>query len=174
MVMTATGEFADFQEATRQLKELTRESSLYDDGVSHSVEEYTNYLASLSYERRNKQNPFYNNFVVAGFENGKAHLSSIDLYGNHIKKDYVTAGFAKYYGLALIANHWNPQKTMQECKELIHKCWTVLYERDCHTVDEVQFALVTEKGVEILAPEKVSSDWDFKEFKDRANEKLWQ
>lgn len=95
------------------MKELTRESALYDDGVNYSVEEYANYLAALAYERRNKQNPFYNNFVVAGFENGKAYLSSIDLFGTHIKKDWVTAGFSKYFGLALIANHWNADRTAQ-------------------------------------------------------------
>jgi 20S proteasome subunit beta 7 len=174
LVITATGEFADFQEATRQLKELSRESAIVDDGVSYSVDEYANYLAALSYERRNKQNPFYNNFVVAGFENGQAYLSSIDLYGTHIRKDWVAAGFSKYYGLALIANHWNPELPLEECKKLIHKAWTVLYERDCHTVDEIQFSVVTANGVEIQRPEKVSSDWDFKEFRERANEKLWQ
>lgn len=67
LVVAATGEFADFQEATRQLKEMSRESELFEDGVHFSVEEYANYLAAIAYERRNKQNPFYNNFVVAGF-----------------------------------------------------------------------------------------------------------
>lgn len=37
VVITATGEFADFQEATRKLKELTHESAIFDDGVTHSV-----------------------------------------------------------------------------------------------------------------------------------------
>ena len=162
MIVTATGEFADFQEATRRLKELTRESSLFDDGVQYSVEEYANYLAAMSYERRNKQNPYYNNFVVAGFENGQAYLSSIDLFGTHIKKDWVAAGFSKYYGLALIANNWNPDLPMEECKKIIHQCWTVIYERDCHSVDQLQFACVTERGVEVSRPEKVASDWDFR------------
>jgi len=86
---------------------------LFDDGVKHSVSNYANYLAGLCYAKRNKQNPYYNNFVVAGFQNGKAHLSSIDLYGNHIAKDYLTVGFSKYFGHALIANEWNPNKTME-------------------------------------------------------------
>lgn len=153
---------------------MSRESELFEDGVHFTVEEYANYLAALAYERRNKQNPFYNNFVVAGFEDGKAFLSSVDLYGTHIKKDWVASGFSKYYGLAWIANNWNPDCTAEECKQILHKCFTVIYERDCHAIDEVQFALVTAKGVEILAPEKVESQWDFKEFRERKNEKLWQ
>ena len=133
------------------------------------MQEYANYLAALGYERRNKQNPFYNNFVVAGFENGQAFLSSIDLYGTHIRKDYVCAGFSKYFGLALVAKYWSADKTMEECKKIIHQCWSVLYQRDCHTVDQLQFATVTQRGVELLAPEKVASNWDFKEFKERKN-----
>lgn len=137
--------------------------------MNYSVDEYANYLAAIAYERRNKQNPFYNNFVVAGYENGKPFLSSIDLFGTHIRKDYVAAGFSKYFGLAILANNWNPEKSLEECKKIIHQCFTVLYERDCHSVDEVQFAAVTERGVEIFAPEKVRSDWDFKEFRERKN-----
>lgn len=126
-------------------------------------------MAALAYDRRNNQNPFYNNFVIAGYENGKAHLSSIDLYGSHIHKDYITAGFAKYYGLAIIANQWNPNKTLEECKRIIRSCFTIIYERDCHSVDEIQFSIVTADGVEVLAPEKVQSEWNLKEFRERKN-----
>lgn len=128
----------------------------------------------MAYDRRNNQNPYYNNFVIAGYEHGKAYLSSVDLFGTHIHKDYITAGFSKYYGLAIIANQWNPNKTLEECKRIIHRCFTIIYERDCHSIDEVQFATVTEQGVEVLAPEKIQSDWDFREFRERKNEKLWQ
>ena len=49
-------------------------------------------------------NPYYNNFVIAGYENNQSFLASVDLYGNYIKKDFVVTGFAKHFGLALIAN----------------------------------------------------------------------
>lgn len=67
VLLTATGEYADFQEATRRLRELSHESFLFDDRVQHSVSDYSNYLAHLCYEKRNNQNPYYNNFVIAGF-----------------------------------------------------------------------------------------------------------
>jgi len=152
VLVTATGEFADFQEATRRIHELTHESYLFDDNVSYSVNDYSNFLGRICYEKRNNQNPYYNNFVVAGYENGQGHLSSIDLFGNHIKKDYICAGFSKYFGLALIANEWNPNKTIDECKKILHKAFSVIYQRDCHSVDRVQFATVTKDGVQILNP----------------------
>ena len=174
MLLTATGEFADFQEAVRKLKDLTQESFLFDDGVDHSVQDYANYLASISYDRRNRQNPLYNNFVVAGFEKGESYLASIDPFGTHIVKDFVTAGFSKYFGLSLIANEWNPALPAADCRRILHQCFTVIYERDCKSIDQVQFALVTEEGVKVMEPEKVVSNWDFRDFRERKNEKLWQ
>lgn len=93
----------------------------------------------------------------------------MDLYGNHIEKDYVAAGFAKYFGLAIIANEWNPTKTIEECKQILHKCFTVIYQRDCHSIDQVHFATVTADGVKLLPLEHVASNWDFKDFRERAN-----
>jgi len=67
VLVTASGEYADFQNAIHKLEDLTEESYLFNDGVEHSVKDYANYLASLCYKRRNDQNPFYNTFVIGGF-----------------------------------------------------------------------------------------------------------
>ena len=53
-------------------------------------------------------NPYFNNIAIAGYENGESYLASVDLYGTFIKKDYVVTGFAKHFGLSLIANEWTP------------------------------------------------------------------
>ena len=59
-------------------------------------------------------NPYFNNIVVSGFEKDQAFLGSVDLYGNFIVKDYVVAGFAKHFGLALIANEWDTSKSFEQ------------------------------------------------------------
>ena len=106
--MVATGEYADFQEVTRRMNEMTRESDSFDDNINFSVQDYANYLSKICYQKRNDQNPYFNNFVIAGFEDGKAHLASVDLYGSYIQNNYVALGFAKHFGLAILANEWNP------------------------------------------------------------------
>jgi 20S proteasome alpha/beta subunit len=45
--------------------------------------------------------------VIAGFKDDEPVLASVDVFGTLIKNDYITTGFAKHFGLALIANHWN-------------------------------------------------------------------
>ena len=57
---------------------------------------------------------------------------------------------------------------------MIRRCFEVIYMRDCHSIDQVQMATVTKDGARVEAPEKIDSRWDFKEFRERKNEKLWQ
>ena len=108
VVIASSGEYADFQEVCRRLRKVTNEAALYDDNCGISAKELTNYLAHICYEKRNNFNPYYNSTVIAGHENGQPVLASVDLFGTLIKKDYVVTGFAKHFGLALIANEWNP------------------------------------------------------------------
>ena len=174
LLISATGEYADFQEVTRKLRNMSKEGDIFDDRVKFGVKDYANYLAKLCYAKRNKMNPYFNNVVVAGYDNDQSFLGSVDLYGNFIVKDYVVAGFAKHFGLALIANNWDPTKTFEECQNILRGCFQVIYQRDCHSVDQIQFAHIGPDGVKIHAPEKIESTWAFKEFRERANEKLWQ
>ena len=117
--------------------------------MKFSAKEYANYLASICYEKRNNFNPYYNTTVIAGFEDNESILASVDLYGNYIKKDYIVTGFAKHFGLSLIANDWNPNCTAEEAKNVIRRCFEVIYMRDCHSIDQVQLATVTKEGARV-------------------------
>lgn len=173
MVIAATGEFSDFQEVVRRLKKLEKESSNYDDGIHYSVREYANYLAQLSYNARNDFNPYYNTFVLAGFEKGERFLGTVDHLGNYFHKDYALAGYARYFCMPLLANEWKKEGTLAEAKQLIFKCFEVLFARDCRENDNIRFAVVDEKGVTVEDP--VQLDLHFpREMRARANEKLWQ
>jgi 20S proteasome subunit beta 7 len=156
------------------MNEMTRESDSFDDNISFGVEDYANYLSKICYAKRNDQNPYFNSFVVAGFENGQSHLASVDMYGSYIKNNHIALGFAKHFGLALIANEWNPDMTYEECKVVLKKCFSIIYMRVCHSIDSVQFTFVGKDGVKIFPVEKVDSTWDFKDYRERKNEKLWQ
>lgn len=158
-MIASSGEYADFQEVCRRLKKVSNEAALYDDNCGISAKELTNYLAHICYEKRNDFNPYYNSTVIAGHENGEAVLASVDLFGTLIKKDYVVTGFAKHFGMALIANEWNPDLSAEECKQILKKCFEVIYLRVCHSLDQIQFAVISKEGVDIEAPVKIPSQW---------------
>jgi len=82
-----------------------------------------NYLSHICYEKRNDMNPYYNSTVIAGFKGEESVLASVDLFGTLIKKDFVVTGFAKHFGLALIANEWRPDLSAEECKTVIRRAF---------------------------------------------------
>ena len=64
-MVSATGEFSDFQEVVRILTEKSKEAFLHDDGVVMTPRDYANYLSRISYNLRNKLNPLYVMNVIA-------------------------------------------------------------------------------------------------------------
>lgn len=64
-MLSSNGDFSDFQEVVRLLGEKSKEAFLYDDGVRMTPRDYANYLARVSYQKRNKLNPLYLQNVVA-------------------------------------------------------------------------------------------------------------
>jgi 20S proteasome subunit beta 7 len=172
MVIAATGEYADFQEAVRKLRKLEKESSNYDDGIHYSVREYSNYLAQMAYAARNDFNPYFNTFVFAGFDKGERFLGTVDHLGNYFHKDYAIAGFAKYFCMPILVTAWKKEGTLEEAKKVIYKCFEVLFARDCHAVDNIRFAVVDDNDA--LVEEPVYMGLHFpREMRTRANEKLW-
>lgn len=83
-------------------------------------------------------------------------------------------GFAKHFGLALIANEWNPKCSLEEARSIIRRAFEVIYMRDCHSIDQIQMATVTRDGARVENPEKIDSKWNLTEFRERKNERLWQ
>lgn len=64
--LAASGEFSDFQEAQEIIGELARRDRCLADHHPHDAREIWNYMARIMYAKRNKMNPLYNSFLIAG------------------------------------------------------------------------------------------------------------
>lgn len=164
-LIAASGEYSDFQEIVRLLRQKQTEDFIQHDGVKLDARQYASYLSSLMYAKRNKGNPLFNSVLVAGLVNGESYLAYIDLYGTHIIADYNVTGFAHYVAKPIIADAWRPGMSEGEGKELLEKGMRVLWYRDSRASDRIQFARVTRDGVEIEDAYKINSDWDQESFK---------
>ena len=162
----ASGEYSDFQEIIRLLRQKETEDYSEHDGISFNSAHYASYISSVMYEKRNKANPLYNSLLIGGFANNSQYLAYIDLYGTHIIGDYHVTGFAHYVGKPIIANNWRPGMTEYEAKELIEKAMRVLWYRDARASDRIQFAKVTLEGIEFDDPYRIKSDWDQNSYKE--------
>jgi 20S proteasome subunit beta 7 len=169
----ASGEYSDFQEIIRILRQKDTEDFVEHDGISLNAGHFASYISSVMYTKRNKGNPLYNSLLIGGFVSSQAYLAYIDLYGTHVLGDYHVTGFAHYISKPIIANSWRPGMSEYEAKELLEKAMRVLWYRDARASDRIQFAKVTANGVELEDPYKLNSDWDQDSFKQYSLNSLY-
>jgi 20S proteasome subunit beta 7 len=172
-LIAASGEYSDFQEIVRLLRQKQTEDFVQHDGVKLNAKHYACYLSSVMYAKRNKGNPLFNSVLVAGIVNAEPYLAYIDLYGTHIVAEFNVTGFAHHISKPIIANEWRPDMNEAEGKELLEKGMRVLWYRDARASDRIQFAKVTKEGVEIDDAYKFNSEWDQECFKGYSKNPLY-
>lgn len=64
--LAASGEFSDFQEAQELIGDLARRDRCMADGHPHDAREIWSYMSRVMYQKRNKMDPLYNSFLIAG------------------------------------------------------------------------------------------------------------
>lgn len=166
-MLGGSGEFSDLQYITGTLlKELCLADFIEDDGYTRSPKEIHSYLARVLYNRRSNMNPLYNQLIVAGWEEGESVLGAVDLYGSSYKDDIMATGYGTYLAMPILRKKWRPNMKEAEAKALLEECMTVLFYRDCRTINRYHLGKVTAAGVEISAPYSLETRWEFKRFVD--------
>mmetsp|Transcript_20876 Transcript_20876/g.37192 ORF Transcript_20876/g.37192 Transcript_20876/m.37192 type:complete len:236 (+) Transcript_20876:71-778(+) len=159
----ASGEYSDFQYIQELLGDLTDEEYDFDDGSTMSASQIHSYLSRVMYNRRSKVNPLYNQLVVAGYKNG-GFLGSVDLYGSTFEENILATGYGMYMALPLLRKGWTADMDEKAAKALLEQSMTVLFYRDCRTINKYNIAKVTASGVEISKPYTLPTQWSYKRF----------
>ena len=117
--------------------------------------------------------PLLNVTIVGGFDaKGEPYLGYVDPYGTLLVGDYLTTGYSQYFCRVLLATYSRPTMSEADAKELLQQCMRVLVYRDARASEEIQFCLVTKRGVEIQKPILVKSTWTHRQFIEETNEKI--
>ncbi|KAL6129081.1 hypothetical protein ACLB2K_072434 [Fragaria x ananassa] len=176
----ASGEISDFQEVLRYLDELTLQDSMCDDGNSLGPKEIHNYLSCVMYNRRNKFNPLWNSFVLAGvkkkpgLDKSETYLGLVNMIGVNFEDDHVATGFGNHLARPILRDEWREDLSFEEGVRLLEKCMRVLLYRDRSAVNKLQIANITEKGVTISQPYSLKIFWGFSAFQNStAAHKFW-
>lgn len=165
-LVSAGGEYSDFQFICDLLEENSEADFCFDDGHTLSGKEVWSYLSRVLYNRRSKVNPLWNEVVTASVDNGQSFLGLVDLYGTHYEADIAATGFGSYMATPLLRKHWKADLTEQEAKKLLEDSMRVLFYRHCRTINKFQIAKVTAEGVEISDPYSLDTYWEHKRFVD--------
>jgi 20S proteasome subunit beta 7 len=126
-------------------------------------------LGRLLYHRRSNMNPLWTDVVVGGVDSdtNEVVLGTSDKIGTMYEDDYVATGFGAHLALPILRDLWKPNLSQGEAREILTKCMTVLYYRDCRTINSITFATTTpSKGAEISEPVVLDTKWDYPLFVD--------
>jgi len=156
----ATGEYSDYQYLLKLLDDLIVDDQLAEDGSSLSPHSIHSYLTRVLYGRRNKIDPLWGQFVVAGYKGGKSFLGLADLRGTSYQDNTIATGYGGHIARCLMREKWREDLTEKEAKDLLEECLRVLYYRDARSLNRIQIATITANGPFISEPYELSSDWD--------------
>jgi 20S proteasome subunit beta 7 len=178
-LLGSAGEYSDFQEVTRILREVALDDIL-DNRSFLGPKEITNYLSSIHYYKRNKMNPYWNSTIIGGINwDSSPVLYSIDQFGTLLTGDWMLVGMAQYFCNAVITPYYPEdyrQLTRERAVELIEQCFRVLFYRDTRAGNNVKFGFMEfRNGVPVYEESEkvIQSEWNHKGFLMQANEKIY-
>lgn len=169
-IVGGSGEYSDYTKlveilTAKALEESTTSlmSDLYST-VVFSARSIWNYLRMLMYTRRNKMNPFWNDLVVAGFDNNVPFLGSVDKIGTTVADQFVATGYGSYLAMPLLREQYRADLSEGEARGLLEDCMKVLFYRDCRASCTIQIAKCDASGVLVSEPFDLETSWDSPDF----------
>ncbi|XP_071652488.1 proteasome subunit beta type-4-like isoform X1 [Temnothorax longispinosus] len=162
IILGTSGDYADFQCIKSYVERKILEEQCLDDGFSLKPKALHCWLTRVMYNRRSNFDPFLNNFIIAGLENGEPFLRTVDKLGTAYNDPVIATGYGAYMATPILRKAYedNNQMNKEEAIELLYKVMQVLFYRDARSFPKYHLGIVTkEKGVEIQGPLTLDSFW---------------
>jgi len=159
-IIGSTGEYSDYQYLLKNLDDLIVDDQLAEDGSSLSPRSIHSYLTRVLYERRNKMDPLWGQFVIAGYKGGQSYLGLSDLRGTSYVDKTIATGYGGHIARCLMRDKWREDLSKEEAKTLLEECLRVLYYRDARSSNRIQIATISAEGSFISEPYELSTNWD--------------
>jgi len=165
VLLTYTGDVADFQALKEYMEETQRESDMADDGVELGPVEYFNMLERIMYNRRSKGNPYWNTLIIAGFDTstGKPFMGQIDSKGSSFEAGLIGTGFGGFLVHPLMERELErisgtPSKA--QAQEILDRALKVLYYRDKSTYNKWSIGTAEKNSSSILDCKELETNWE--------------
>jgi len=159
-IIGASGEYSDYQYLLRLIDELILGDELNEDGNSLYPHSIHSWLTRVLYQRRNKFDPLWGKYLVAGFRDGRGFLGLSDLKGTSYTDNTIATGYGAYIALPLMRSAYREDMTKDEAQKLLEDCLRVLYYRDARSSPRIQIATIDATGPTISAPYELATNWD--------------
>ncbi|XP_056637519.1 proteasome subunit beta type-4 [Diorhabda carinulata] len=163
IILGAGGDYADFQYVKSFIEQKIIDEECIDDGLKMKPKSLYCWLTRVMYQRRSKLDPFWNNLVIGGLQDGVPFLGTVDKLGTAYTDKTICTGYGAHIALPILRETLdkNPEITLNEAKDLIHKCMEVLFYRDARSYPKYQLGIIDkDEGVKIEGPLSVQQNWD--------------
>jgi len=159
----ASGEYSDFQYILRLLDELVVDDQLADDGSALYPHSIHSWLTRVLYGRRNKFDPLWGQYIVAGYRDGKGFLGLSDMRGSSYTDTTIATGYGAYIAIPLMRARYaalGPDMSKEDAKNLLEECLRILFYRDARAFSKIQIATIDANGPSISEPYELATNWD--------------
>jgi 20S proteasome subunit beta 7 len=169
ILLGASGEYSDLQEIKMKVEALALEEktqsmeSLYTDRKL-SAKSLWNYLRAVMYNKRSRMNPYWNDVVVAGWDeqSNTPFMGVVDKLGTTLQENLVATGFGAYLAMPLLREKYRPDLSEGEARAILEDCMKILFYRDCRASSRIQLAKCTADGCIVSEPYELdhSNAWN--------------
>lgn len=165
ILLGAGGDLSDFQQIEDLLEEFMVDEICHDDGAKITAPEMHAYLGRVMYNKRTKNNPYWNSLLVGGVVKGQPFLGTVDKLGNTYTGNHLATGYGQHLAVPLLRKHWKPNMTKAEAEELLDTCMRVLFYRDCRTINKITRGEIEEgTSGHVSEPYRLDTKWDYRAF----------
>jgi 20S proteasome subunit beta 7 len=163
----ATGDYADFQEATSDLQGYLEIDAL--EGTKNTPEEVFCRLQRHIYYQRNQFSPWLCSFVMIGHsEKNGSFLGAVDSIGTCWQDNCIATGYGGHIAIPLLRRAFDVLgrlPTRAEAEIVLRDCLRALFYRECRTINRYQIADATNGKVVISEPFMLEdTQWSFQGF----------
>jgi len=167
ILLGASGDYADFQYVKSFVEQKIISEECMDDGLTLKPKSLYCWLTRILYNRRSKMDPLWNNFVVAGLQDGVPFLATVDKQGTAYSDRVICTGYGAHIATPLLRDALDkkPTLTQAEAREIVEKCMEVLFYRDARSYPKYQLGIIdADTGVNIEASVSVPQNWNVAHF----------
>ncbi|KAJ0170227.1 hypothetical protein K1T71_014155 [Dendrolimus kikuchii] len=160
ILLGSGGDYADYQYLKDIIEQKIIDEQCVGDGLQLKPRSLYCWLTRVLYNKRSKMDPLWNNYIVAGIQDGEPFLGAVDKLGTAYEDAAIATGLGAYMATPLIRDAIdNGPLNEESAKALVRKCMEVLYYRDARAFARYQLGVVTASKVVVEEPTEIKHDW---------------
>jgi 20S proteasome subunit beta 7 len=158
------GDYADFQTVWRTIEQKQVEEEAHQDGHNLGPKSLHNWLTRLQYNKRCKFDPYWIEWVVGGFQDGKPYLGYVDKLGTSYQDKAIGTGRLGVLAIPLLRDYtenFTIKLDKEKARAIMIKALETLFYRDAYTFPKYHIGFVTQaEGAQVEGPFELQTNWN--------------